>query len=119
MQLEAEVLVPWRITLGRPDEDRDNSPCGSAGGTLSAPSSLPMTGLERDNVASLGEAAELLHMPRSTVSELARRGKLPARKIGRRWVFLRDLLHAAVLPDGHPDAWRPRHDEQPPRNTSS
>jgi excisionase family DNA binding protein len=78
-----------------------------------------MTGLQRDNVASLGEAAELLHMPRSTVSELARRGQLPARKIGRRWVFLRDLLHAAVLPDGHPDAWRPRHDEQPPRITSS
>jgi excisionase family DNA binding protein len=78
-----------------------------------------MVGLERDNVASLREAAELLHLPRSTVSELARRGQLPARKVGRRWVFLRDLLHAALLPDGHPDAWRPRHDEQPARSTSS
>lgn len=67
-----------------------------------------MTALERDNVASLAEAAELLQMPRSTVSELARRGQLPARKIGRRWVFLRDLLHAALLPDDHPDAWRPK-----------
>ena len=36
------------------------------------------------------------------VSELARRRKLPARKIGRRWVFLSDLLPAAVLPDGRP-----------------
>jgi len=77
-----------------------------------------MVGLERDNVASLREAAELLHLPRSTVSELARRGQLPARKVGRRWVFLRDLLHAALLPDGHPDAWRPRHDERPARSTS-
>jgi excisionase family DNA binding protein len=66
-----------------------------------------MTALERDNVASFEEAAAILGMPRSTVSELARRGQLPAVKIGRRWVFLRDLLHAALLPDGHPDAWRP------------
>ncbi len=72
-----------------------------------------MTALQRENVASLEEAAVILGMPRSTVSELARRGLLPARKVGRRWLFLRDLLHAALLPDDHPDAWRPT--SPPPR----
>jgi excisionase family DNA binding protein len=63
--------------------------------------------LTRDNVATLQEAADLLRIPRSTASELARRGELPAVKMGRRWLFLRDLLHARLLPDGHPEAWRP------------
>jgi hypothetical protein len=42
------------------------------------------------------------------VHELARRGDLPARRIGRRWVFLRDRLAAAITPLDDPAAWKPR-----------
>ena len=40
--------------------------------------------------------AELLHLPHSTVLEFARRGVIPAHKLGRRWLFLRDEIDAAV-----------------------
>ena len=40
--------------------------------------------------------AELLHLPQSTVLEFARRGVIPAQKLGRRWLFLRDEVDAAV-----------------------
>ena len=36
--------------------------------------------------------ADLLKMPVSTIYELARRGKLPARRLGRTWRFLRPRL---------------------------
>jgi excisionase family DNA binding protein len=36
-----------------------------------------------------GEVADLLGMPLSTVYELARRGRMPAHRIGRRWRFVR------------------------------
>jgi excisionase family DNA binding protein len=52
--------------------------------------------------------ADLLGIPRSTVYELARRGDLPVRRVGRRWLFLRDRLAAAVTPLDDPAAWRPR-----------
>src|ERR687896_1841292 len=48
--------------------------------------------LTRTDVLSTSELAELLRIPRSTVYELARRGDLPARRVGRRWLFLRDPL---------------------------
>src|SRR3954449_5122129 len=35
------------------------------------------------------EAAERLGIPRSTVHYVVRRGELPARRVGRRWLFLR------------------------------
>ncbi len=38
------------------------------------------------------EVAELLHLPVSTVYCLARRGELPARRLGRTWRFLRPAL---------------------------
>jgi len=38
----------------------------------------------------------LLHLPHSTVLEFARRGVIPAHKLGRRWLFLRDEVDAAV-----------------------
>jgi hypothetical protein len=44
------------------------------------------------------------------VHELARRGALPARRVGRRWLFLRDRLAAAVTPLDDPAAWRPKTD---------
>jgi excisionase family DNA binding protein len=53
--------------------------------------------------------AELLGIPRSTVYELARRGDLPARRVGRRWLFLRDRLAAAITPLDDPAAWKPRN----------
>jgi excisionase family DNA binding protein len=66
--------------------------------------------LTRSDVLSTTEVAELLRIPRSTVYELARRGDLPARRVGRRWLFLRELVAAAVAPLDDPAAWRPRRD---------
>jgi excisionase family DNA binding protein len=48
----------------------------------------------RDEVMTAREVAELLRMPVSTVYELARRGELPARRLGRTWRFLRPRLEA-------------------------
>jgi excisionase family DNA binding protein len=65
--------------------------------------------LTRTDVLSAAEVAELPGIPRSTVHELARRGDLPARRVGRRWIFLRERLATAVTPLDDPDAWRPRN----------
>ena len=43
-------------------------------------------------VLTAREVADLLKMPVSTIYELARRGKLPARRLGRTWRFLRPRL---------------------------
>lgn len=43
------------------------------------------------------EVAKLLHMPTSTVEHLARVGKLPSRKVGRRRLFLRPKIEALLL----------------------
>jgi excisionase family DNA binding protein len=48
--------------------------------------------LTRDEVMTAAEVAELLQMPVSTVYYLARRGELPARRLGRTWRFLRPRL---------------------------
>jgi hypothetical protein len=48
--------------------------------------------LTREDVLDGREVAELLHLPISTVLEYARRGH----KLGRRWIFLRDEIEAAV-----------------------
>ncbi|MGH2781359.1 MAG: helix-turn-helix domain-containing protein [Thermoleophilaceae bacterium] len=74
---------------------------------MATPAPRPLT---RTDVLSTSEVADLLGIPRSTVHELARRGELPARRVGRRWLFLRDLLAAAITPLDDPTAW------QPPRN---
>jgi excisionase family DNA binding protein len=52
--------------------------------------------LTRDDVLDGRDVAELLHLPISTVLEYARRGLLPGHKLGRRWIFLRDEIAAAV-----------------------
>jgi excisionase family DNA binding protein len=49
-------------------------------------------GLTREQVMTASEVAELLHLPVSTVYYLARRGELPARRLGRTWRFLRPRL---------------------------
>jgi excisionase family DNA binding protein len=71
------------------------------------PAARPLT---RADILSTPELAELLGTPRSTVHELARRGDLPARRVGRRWLFLRERLVAAITPVNHPAAWRSRRD---------
>ena len=48
--------------------------------------------LTRDEVMTAGEVAELLRMPISTVYELARKGVIPASRLGRTWRFLRPRL---------------------------
>ena len=48
--------------------------------------------LTRDEVMTASEVAELLHLPVSTVYYLARRGKLPATRLGRAWRFLRPRI---------------------------
>jgi excisionase family DNA binding protein len=50
---------------------------------------LPLT---RDEVMTAAEVAELLHLPVSTVYYLARRGELPASRLGRAWRFLRPRI---------------------------
>lgn len=56
----------------------------------------PRPRLTREDVLDGREVAELLHLPISTVLEYARRGVLPGRKLGRRWIFLRDEVEATV-----------------------
>ena len=48
--------------------------------------------LTRDEVMTAAEVAELLHLPVSTVYYLARRGELPASRLGRTWRFLRPRI---------------------------
>jgi excisionase family DNA binding protein len=48
--------------------------------------------LTRDEVMTAREVADLLKMPVSTIYQLARRGELPARRLGRTWCFLRPRL---------------------------
>jgi excisionase family DNA binding protein len=49
-------------------------------------------GLTRNEVMTAGEVAELLHLPVSTVYYLARRGEIPACRLGRAWRFLRPRI---------------------------
>jgi excisionase family DNA binding protein len=48
--------------------------------------------LTRDEVMTAREVADLLKMPVSTIYQLARRGDLPASRLGRTWRFLRPRL---------------------------
>lgn len=54
--------------------------------------SQPRVGLTRDEVMTAGEVADLLKMPVSTIYQLARRGELPASRLGRTWRFVRPRL---------------------------
>jgi excisionase family DNA binding protein len=53
---------------------------------------VPAPGLTRDEVMTAREVADLLKLPVSTIYELARRGELPARPLGRAWRFVRPRL---------------------------
>lgn len=52
----------------------------------------PILGLTRDEVMTAREVADLLKMTVWTIYELARRGELPARRLGRTCRFLRPRL---------------------------
>jgi excisionase family DNA binding protein len=56
------------------------------------PQALATRTLTRDEVLTAREVSELLKMPVSTIYELARRGQLPASRLGRTWRFLRPRL---------------------------
>jgi len=61
----------------------------------------PLPQLTRDDVLDGREVAELLHLPASTVLEYARRGLIPAHRLGRRWVFIRDEVASALRAAPH------------------
>lgn len=58
------------------------------------PADTPLTAAD---VMSVGEVADLLHVPRSTVSDGVRRGIVPSVKIGRRWLYVRRQVEALLL----------------------
>ena len=53
-----------------------------------------MSGL--DELLTADDVAELLHVPRSTVSDYARRGVLPSIKLGRHVRFVRSDVADAI-----------------------
>lgn len=53
-----------------------------------------------DDVMTVAEVAELLHVPRSTVADWARRGVLPSVKIGRRRIYVRQQIEALLASGG-------------------
>ncbi len=61
--------------------------------------------LTRADVLTATEASALLGIPRSTLYDLARRQELPARQIGRRWIFRKSLLNRATLPRSEAETW--------------
>jgi excisionase family DNA binding protein len=62
---------------------------------------VDQTGTDRrltaGDVMTAAEVAELLAVPVSTVHHWAREGVLPSRKLGRRRVFIRQKIEAALL----------------------
>lgn len=44
------------------------------------------------DVLTVGEAADLLRIPRSSIYKLAQEGRIPAQKVGRHWRFHRATL---------------------------
>jgi excisionase family DNA binding protein len=60
---------------------------------------LSIKRLTADDVMTVSEVAELLHVPVSTVSDWGRRGVIPSVKIGRRRVYVRHKLEAMLLAD--------------------
>ncbi len=68
------------------DADRRAAPLGPAAVAAS----------RLDELLTAGEVAELLHLPRSTVSDYARRGVLPSIKLGRHRRFVRSDVADAI-----------------------
>ena len=66
--------------------------------------STPRRRLTADDVLSARDVALLLHAPVSTVEDWARRGILPSVKIGRRRIYIRESIEAALMDQASPDA---------------
>jgi excisionase family DNA binding protein len=58
------------------------------------PLGRPLTAAD---VLTAREVAALLHVPRSTVEDWARRGVIPSRKVGRRRLYLRPSIETLLL----------------------
>jgi excisionase family DNA binding protein len=76
------------------------------------PSATQRPRLTRDDVLDAHEVAGLLHLPLSTVFDYARRAVIPGHKVGRRWLFLRDEVEAAVR--GAPSGGNANQRPEPP-----
>jgi excisionase family DNA binding protein len=74
------ILLAMETTAAAPDNSPSSLPTG------------PARGLTRDEVMTACEVAELLQLPVSTVYYLARRGEIPACRLGRAWRFLRPRI---------------------------
>ena len=83
-----DVLAPSRASL-HGDASMLTASTADLRLTRSVPVGVPLT---RDEVMTASEVAELLHLPVSTVYYLARRGELPASRLGRTWRFLRPRI---------------------------
>lgn len=60
--------------------------------------------LTADDVMTGREIAVLLHMPVSTVEDLARRGNLPSVKIGRRRLYIRQNIEGVLMGQAPPSS---------------
>ena len=58
---------------------------------------LQIEPLQRGDVMTTAEVAELIRIPTSTVYELARRGVLPGHRVGRAWRFVRGEIEEWLL----------------------
>jgi excisionase family DNA binding protein len=72
-------------------------PFSPAGSRLSAVTASRPICVTRDQVMTAPEVADLLHLPVSTVYYLARRGELPATRVGRSWRFLRPRIEQLLF----------------------
>jgi excisionase family DNA binding protein len=71
----------------------------SLASTQSAHREQPIPRLTADDVLTVGELAELLHVPQATVADWARRQVIPSVKLGRRRIFIRSKIEALLLAD--------------------
>lgn len=69
------------------------TPSGRTSGYRETPDRERLTA---DDVMTGREVAELLHMPVSTVEDLARRGRLPSVKVGRRRLYIREQVEEVL-----------------------
>jgi excisionase family DNA binding protein len=79
--------------------------------------STPRRRLTADDVLTARDVALLLHAPVSTVEDWARRGILPSVKIGRRRLYIRESIEAALMDQASPDAQAERDALGPHRLT--
>jgi excisionase family DNA binding protein len=55
---------------------------------------MPLTA---DDILTVDDVAALLHVPKSTISDWARRGVIPSLKIGRRRIYVRAKIEALLI----------------------